>query len=80
MTRNLATALRHVKDNWSTHFPSRLLRDFRLWADALCINQADIAERGRQVLLMADIYSSAELVFAWLGSGDIGFLFDMRYW
>ncbi|KAK3350269.1 heterokaryon incompatibility protein-domain-containing protein [Lasiosphaeria hispida] len=69
VTINLAAALRHVRDNWSTEFPSRPPREFRIWADALCINQADIAERGQQVMLMADIYSSAEVVFAWLGSG-----------
>ncbi|RKU48735.1 hypothetical protein DL546_000603 [Coniochaeta pulveracea] len=39
-----------------------------LWADALCINQQDKAERGHQVSLMGRIYSSARLVLAYMGS------------
>ncbi|KAF4625919.1 hypothetical protein G7Y89_g12245 [Cudoniella acicularis] len=38
-----------------------------LWADALCINQADEFERPSQVLMMGEIYSSAEEVLGWLG-------------
>ncbi|OAL34842.1 hypothetical protein AYO20_05802 [Fonsecaea nubica] len=41
---------------------------FRLWVDFLCINQRDIPERNWQVKMMADIYTSATGVFAWLGS------------
>jgi hypothetical protein len=40
---------------------------FYLWADAICINQADDAEKSSQVQQMRDIYASAVQVKAWLG-------------
>ncbi|KAJ4024556.1 hypothetical protein NW766_000793 [Fusarium irregulare] len=74
ITVNLATALKHVKNHWvkigSMSNSGRLSSSFRLWADALCINQDDPLERGHQVRLMADIYSSADMVLAWLSSND----------
>lgn len=33
-----------------------------LWIDAICINQADDAERSQQVCLMADVYHKAKEV------------------
>ena len=41
-----------------------------VWVDYICINQNDIAERGHQVQLMADIYKNAFAVYAWLGDSD----------
>ncbi|KAK3984981.1 heterokaryon incompatibility protein-domain-containing protein [Cladorrhinum sp. PSN332] len=41
--------------------------DLCIWADGLCINQDDIAERNAQVGLMGTIYSRATLVLAYLG-------------
>lgn len=38
-----------------------------LWADYICINQEDLDEQSRQVLLMCDIYSKATEVLVWLG-------------
>ena len=38
-----------------------------LWVDAICINQADIAERSSQVRLMDQTYRDAVCVSAWLG-------------
>ncbi|KAK3385325.1 heterokaryon incompatibility protein-domain-containing protein [Podospora didyma] len=38
-----------------------------LWIDAICINQADLQERGLQVRRMGDIYRRALRVVAWLG-------------
>lgn len=38
-----------------------------LWADAICINQTDITEKGLQIRLMGDIYHKALRVVAWLG-------------
>lgn len=38
-----------------------------LWIDQISINQNDLEERSQQVTLMADIYSHAEIVVAWLG-------------
>lgn len=37
-----------------------------IWADAICINQADDEEKTLQVRLMQDIFSHAEHVVAWL--------------
>ncbi len=47
-----------------------------LWVDAVCINQADLKERGSQVQLMRRIYSSAETVLAWLGDNDYTDVFE----
>jgi hypothetical protein len=38
-----------------------------IWIDALCIDQQDNAERSQQVQMMGSIYSSARVVWAWLG-------------
>ncbi|KAK7926543.1 heterokaryon incompatibility protein-domain-containing protein [Apiospora marii] len=38
-----------------------------MWIDALCINQEDIKEREHQVKRMAQIYSCARKVIAWIG-------------
>lgn len=56
-------------------FLLRLRRPFAsamLWADAICINQRDDDERGKQVQMMCDIYRSAERVLVWLGREDVG--------
>jgi len=45
--------------------------DTRYWIDALCINQADVAEKNVQVPLMGRIYQGAVRVVAFLGQdGD----------
>lgn len=41
-----------------------------LWVDAICINQGDNVERGRQVSLMGDIYGQSHRTVVWLSSGD----------
>ncbi|MDI1490377.1 MAG: hypothetical protein OHK93_001579 [Ramalina farinacea] len=41
-----------------------------LWADAICINQHDLEERGQQVERMAEIYKTAKQVVVWLGRAD----------
>ncbi|KAF2493650.1 HET-domain-containing protein, partial [Lophium mytilinum] len=38
-----------------------------VWADALCINQADIKERTHQVQQIGEVYSTAQRVLIWLG-------------
>ncbi|KAF5541435.1 heterokaryon incompatibility 6 OR allele [Fusarium mexicanum] len=38
-----------------------------IWADAICINQDDVKERGQQVALMGQIFSGAWQVVVWLG-------------
>ena len=57
------------------------LRDLRLeneirtlWADAICINQADVPERNGQVLLMDRVYKGAKQVVTYVGEGT-----DERY-
>jgi hypothetical protein len=42
-----------------------------LWADAVCINQADILERNHQVALMGAIYFKTQRVIVWLGDAAI---------
>lgn len=60
VTGNLEAALREL----------RAQRGRRLWIDAICIDQADLEERNRQVLRMGEIYSKAEKVIVWLGIGS----------
>ncbi|KAG8163146.1 hypothetical protein KVR01_007624 [Diaporthe batatas] len=40
---------------------------FWVWADAVCINQYDIAEREAQVSMMSEIYARASITVIWLG-------------
>ncbi|KAK4140057.1 heterokaryon incompatibility protein-domain-containing protein [Dichotomopilus funicola] len=42
----------------------------RFWIDAICVNQQDKSERSAQVMLMANIYSTAAVVISWLGEQD----------
>lgn len=44
----------------------------RLWADQICINQDDLAERSQQVELMNLVYKNAEQVLVWLGDDEGG--------
>ncbi|KAK4220904.1 heterokaryon incompatibility protein-domain-containing protein [Podospora fimiseda] len=41
-----------------------------VWADAICINQTDLAERSQQVSRMGDIFRNAYEVIVWLGQDD----------
>jgi hypothetical protein len=62
ITSSLETALRHLR---------KKDEDLIIWADAICINQDDIEERGSQVQIMSEIYKSASSVIVWLGEeGD----------
>ncbi|KAK1749392.1 HET-domain-containing protein [Echria macrotheca] len=61
VTRNCEQALRHVRHATETIY---------LWVDAICIDQKNLAEKGQQVGLMAEIYRKARGVLAWLGSGS----------
>lgn len=42
-----------------------------LWVDAICINQADVAERSAQVRIMHRIYKTASRVLIFLGEGNV---------
>jgi len=58
----------------------RLARDSRVfWADAVCINQDDLAERGEQVALMRRIYRSATSVTVYLGDPWEGYLLALDF-
>jgi hypothetical protein len=41
-----------------------------IWVDAICINQADIIEKGTQVKFMRNIYAAAKSVIIWLKTED----------
>lgn len=61
MTQTLVVALQGV----------RLVdRDMLMWADQICINQRDDAEKSDQVNRMNVIYSQARFVLCWLGEDD----------
>jgi hypothetical protein len=47
-------------------------RERCLWADQICINQGDRAERGQQVQFMNMIYKHASHVLVWLGQDEKG--------
>ncbi|KAI4866128.1 HET-domain-containing protein [Hypoxylon rubiginosum] len=64
VTTNLLAALRSLRPSAEAADP------ITLWVDAVCINQADLDERGQQVSMMRDIYASAEQVVIWLGEED----------
>jgi hypothetical protein len=46
---------------------ARECRTGYIWIDQICINQSDIKERGQQLTLMGQIYSSCSVVLVWLG-------------
>jgi hypothetical protein len=53
ITSNLDAALRRHRSKTGAR---------RLWADAACINQADLAEKSNQISLMSKIYLNASRV------------------
>jgi hypothetical protein len=63
ITANLAEAIDAIR-------PFARERNMMFWADSICINQADVPERNRQVRLMNTIYRSAEIVAIWLGPAE----------
>ncbi|KAJ4168318.1 hypothetical protein NW754_013652 [Fusarium falciforme] len=69
---NLAEALRCLRPNQGED--SRIL-----WVDAVCINQADNAEKSDQVALMGDIYRKAKEVLIFLGEERDGSALVMQY-
>ena len=58
VTTNLVNALRRLRQEEAPR---------PIWADAICINQADLRERSEQVQKMRLIYSRAPVVTIWLG-------------
>ncbi|KAJ4109669.1 hypothetical protein NW768_012105 [Fusarium equiseti] len=76
ITASLASILRRLRDKEG--------EEQLYWADGLCINQLDLAEKEVQVALMGFIYSSARKVFCDIGEGteETTLLLDamQRYW
>ena len=68
VTPNMARALFCTQD--SLHRSMSISRPTRFWIDALCINQEDEIERGKQVSMMRRIYEQASAVRAWLGEAE----------
>lgn len=48
------------------------LGTFKIWIDAICINQDDLEERSIQVTVMPRIYESANIVLVYLGETEKG--------
>ena len=42
----------------------------RVWLDAICIDQSDLAEKASQVAIMGDVYAKADIVLACIGPAD----------
>ena len=61
VTENLYYALEQLRKS------RRIRQGFKVWVDAICINQGDLDERSQQVTRMRDIYASAWQVVVWLG-------------
>lgn len=65
VTENLEAALNFVRI--PEGLATTTLRCTKLWADAICINQADEDEKNREILRMKDIYGGSMDVFVHLG-------------
>ena len=63
ITSSLFEALRYLQQ------PDSVIT---LWADAICINQADNDEKGEQVQQMKSIYERASFVHVWMGPAADG--------
>lgn len=76
VTTSLASALRCIPQHLSQ---SKHAAGQKLWVDAICINQADNAEKSHQVAKMGEIYSQSALVLCWLGplSDPVGAAIDV---
>lgn len=61
VTANLHAALLRLRDRLIVRI---------IWVDAICINQGDVTEKGKQVRYMAEIYSKASRVIVWLGEAE----------
>ena len=59
--QNLHSALQHLRHEDKPR---------TLWVDAVCIDQDNLYERGRQVAVMDQIYAGASSVLAWQGEAD----------
>lgn len=70
VTENLTNAVKDIHSLWAQQLRQVTIDSKRIWADAICINQHEVVEKGFQVPLMREIYSGAEQVLSWLGKAD----------
>jgi hypothetical protein len=61
ITANLRAGLNQLRQTDKSRF---------LWADAICIDQKNLQERGQQVSVMRQIYKNARNVVVWLGQDE----------
>lgn len=61
--KNLLDALHFLRRQFMSGKAGQLF-----WIDAICINQSDLKEKSRQLLIMDQIYFRASTVVVWLGS------------
>lgn len=61
VTRNLEAALRVLRDKFA------IQAGCKLWIDAICIQQDNFVEKGREIGRMRSIYQKAADVLVWLG-------------
>ncbi|KAI4628180.1 hypothetical protein J4E80_002318 [Alternaria sp. BMP 0032] len=59
---NVIQILRYLRDGITPDCTARTL-----WIDAICINQADDEEKGKQVTVMGKLYACATRVLIWTG-------------
>lgn len=64
VNENLLVALRYIRLVYSKY------HRVRIWADAVCINQANFGERSAQVSMMHTIFARAHTVLAWIGEAN----------
>lgn len=64
LTSSLHCALRDLRSVCKTGFNV-------FWADVICINQADMPERSKQVQLIGRIYSDAARVITYIGPASL---------
>lgn len=66
VTTNLDLALRRIRQQIS---PKGIFSQ-SIWMDAICINQEDLSEKGKQVAMMGDIFRKSGRLIIWLGEAD----------
>ncbi|KAI6903423.1 hypothetical protein KC334_g7185 [Hortaea werneckii] len=50
---------------------SPIIRDvYKVWADAICIDQGNVQERNREVARMRDVYRASANIMIWLGEAS----------
>jgi len=69
ITQNVYDALKHIRSRDTLR---------KIWVDAICIDQTNKDERNSQVLIIGDIYSSAQQVINWLGPATSNTALGMR--